>query len=840
MERERTMPEVPGPEERTHIETPPRDLTDDEKALISELKVLPRLQLKAENKIRKGVSLEIVKNWAEKKGQEAQRAERFGKPPEPVEGWKYEWIHSQQLGDMPVEWPETQEAAEKHIKDVLGRIEIAQSSVTQQMQVDYQNAQAVLEILETRNEDEDEAEHEKDFIDKQKKWATKMRDEIKARIELHQAFLKYEGGGSIKEVHEAMIGIYGGRLDVIFGLKEKIPGTNKEFNPFVMALQYYEDHGHEFARANSEKDRPNFSKKVQEYLVAYVAKERGIDPSTLKGEEYHWAQNMAERLFRATGRAIMYDYLVINKDKENERAVKWDYDGPEKAEWASGRDGCDYPMSKIYRFRENLKAEEGLMRSQIHLLDGVDILAGDFWTRTVGESYVKIPGNEPLFEYRNVDKAERDERFRIIEENIRKQSLFAGWSEKETQDRVDKALEEAEKANRENAYVHQMNEEDIEAKREELIQEKIKEIVAKKEMIANKRFEGEEKKYVEEEARKEVIKKYFINKKIKDLTKQNQNLPKDRKRSKDEIEEEARRETEREVNEGLYKEEVKGKEAYKKEAENYLQEIYDADKYGDRPSEDNEGEVIKKINFSLMERKLAPDGTLIEGIDFIKMSATPMSLWVSRMLDGPESAKDPLSGSREAFLLNPNFKSLGKLLGAFDYSKANSWKVKEQLIKNFVKFARSKEYESMGRNKLTETQILSGVNELTGINNPDAPQFIQLQERTRILAELFNIKLSERDNEKINNRIEKIRKQVEAEEFQLAKKNNPDKPDDDIRKEIIGKVDEAVRKARISTTSSILDGKIENRINRGFAARFAGWFLWGVIKEALKQAIPTK
>lgn len=676
---------------------------------------------------------------------EKNRQVEGGKKPLPP-GQHYETIKNQFLQDVQVEWPNDRQEAEKWIRKILGEIEISKDDIDQQIQIDYKNANDILEVLSRKIEDRNWLTGQPmkpDEILDQQKWAKKMRGEIKARLKLHASFMKYENGGSIKEVHEAMLGLYGGWLNAVFELKETSSKTQEEFNPFVEALQYYEDHGHEFARHNSEEDRPVFGKRVMEDLQRRFGGEAA---------NYEWASNMAERLFRATGRAIMYDYLVINKDTPNEKMVPWDYEGPEKADWASGRDGCDYPMSKIYRFRENMKSEEGLMRGQIHLLDGADILAGDFWTRTTRESFIKLlaePGQEPkpLFRYRNKDENGEEERIQILKDRLKEQYLFEGLSEEKAQERIKKAI----KGVRDASII-------------ELSSEQEKDAIIK--------------------ARKEELMKKGI-----DL------------------------------------------ETATKEANAYFVEIYQADIYGDRPDDNNFGEVIGKINFRLMDRvvkKVGDEEVLISGIDFIKMGATPMSLWVSRMLDGPESAKDPLAGSREAYLLNPNFKTLGKLLACFDYSKANTWKVKEQLVKNYIKYAQSDAIEATGRRKLTDEEIIAGVNELSGYTDPNAPQFIQPQERAKILKDFMHIKISEEENAKLD---QMAREQAEKQILDENPGLNASDP------EFIDKVKNRTLKIKAKLVNNMINSRIEHNINIKFAASFAGNFVLGGVKAGLKQAL---
>lgn len=713
LQKELNLPFTPDEEEAKMIADVRRKRTINE-ALEDEH--LARVKEREKQRIEEEIRLaEEDPTGEEKRKRDMERAMRYGMSPTPKPGFKYEWVHSEQLGDKPVEWPRTREEAQKHIRTVLGRIELAQASPTQAMQIDYQNAQQVLESIEVREEDwwEDEKgnrirKFEPQEIKEQKEWAKAMRDEIKARIQLHNAFLAYEGEGSIDAVKKAMLGLDAGWMNIVFGIEEKIEGIEEPFNPFVEALQYYEDNGHKFARHNSRELRGKFQKEVQAHLAEIVnklAKENGVELK-IKGSTYEWASNMAERMFRATGRAIMYDYLVVNKDdKSKEKMVGLDYEPlpGEKIDWAGGRDGCDYPMSKVYRFRENLKtsSESGLMRPHIELFDGVDIYAGDFWTRTINIARIETKEN--------------------------KDTLFS----------------------------IRVKQQDYEAKVSEKIEELIK---------------NENKSRVEAEG---IARKLFIAVEETNLS------------------------------------------------DPWEKEYPLADVYSDRTTSDNEGERVRHIDFRRMARKVVKnekdEEVLERGIDFEKMGDTPFSLWCSRMLGGPGGVLDKLTGNRETFALNPSFASLAKLTSEFDYSKSNAWKVKKQLLINYIKYARG-EISKTGRRILTEEQILAGVNQLTGLTDENAPQFVQLPERIEILSDFFGLKISK-----------DIEKKMESEAKKELESNSEYKISNEKGKEEMIKA--AVNKAKNIKLTYMID----NRINRKFAASFGGWFLWGALKAGLKQ-----
>lgn len=644
-----------------------------------------------------------------------------------------------QMGrQMWVYWPKDENEARKKVRNIIGEIELSREDVGKQLSLEKDRIESVLKSIE-RLPDKEEY---KEF----KQSSKKLDYELKAREKFHVAFYQYEHSSSIEAITKAATDMLTVEekeknfFNTIFEIEERIdkPDGSPEFvNPFVEALQYYEDHGHEFARNNSQANAPYFAKKVQRYLAAREACIKlGLKPDELptrvesfdsykqkpenrdktyndyqlfteqeqeklykqfiesKGgkyenfisivdsryKEYAWAQNMAVRLFRFSGRGEMHDYLVINKGKEGERAVHWDYEGPESVSWASGGEGCDYDIRKNSRFREYLRQEGGLLRSHIELLDGVDIFGGDFWSRTIR------PKDKDFLTY---DKS-----------NIRKpvqgkDGSFPYYDRQPSRNYNDKG-------------------------------ERIKLVDGKEEKMEPWEIKEEDERL--------------------------------------------------------------------------------------RMDDDNYGERVGHLNFRLLQRKFK-DGKLESGFSFDDMGVTPMGLWAVRFVGAPENAKKALSGEPDAFLLNPNFESLGKLLNAFDATKAEAWETKKHLLRNFIKYARSEKIEGTGKEKYTEDEILAGVNKLTGLTDQNGVQFVQLPERAAILREFFNIKISEKDEEKINKLVEKkcgTKTEVNTARFDFEE-----------AKEINKK----------------LNFLVDKRLNRKFMNLFIIGFLMGLTKEFIQSLI---
>lgn len=586
-------------------------------------------------------------NWME--------AERYDHAPAYNEDYLSVRILDQMGRHMWVYWPKDEAQATTRVRDVVGRIELAREDVDPQLSLEYQRIQAILGAIKASKvlEQGFDLEHklvrieDGNQIKKIKEFNERLGTEFKGRRTFHQAFFTYETQSSIEAVVKSAVTLGPNDFNALFAMEEIIPGTNKPFNPFVVALQFYEDHGHEFASNNSETGRPEFGKQVFAHIAAHIekiAREKGIEVPVINSEDYKWAQNMAERFFRFSGRAEMYDYLVWEDDKTGKKqivkyfdpAVHPVYGTPHKGEkipvrWASDRDGCDYDMTKIIRFREFLRAEGGL-RAHIGLLNDVDTFGGDLLTRTVRAAKPGIP----FITYR-VPKEELEERIKA-----------------KTKDLIDKDKKTPEEA-------------------------------------------------------KEIATKLYL-----EIDEQNQ----------------------------LYA-----------EADSFTDRD-DLNNKGDNKG-DNKGEQVGHLDFSLLQRtkiKNEAGEEIYEGFDFKSMGTTPLGLWVTRYVNGPEKLREALMGKAESFLINPNIESYRALINAFDFQKIFSHENLRQLGINLIDFSQNKRKEKTGRPNLNRTEIIAMVNDLTGLTDPNKPAVFNMEDRKEILEKtlghrwgLINIAITVKD-----------------------------------------------------------------------------------------------
>jgi len=285
--------------------------------------------------------------------------------------------------------------AQDKVRDVLGRIELARVNLNEDPDLndEYQSILWILGTLERSKKTNKRLELGADKSGRTiplensvleegiKTEADKRIKEFRARNAFRGAFLNYEmqsdNGVVLKEARQLFDPEY---LNTLF-----------EIDEVVEALQYYEDNGFRFAEHNSNEGRDVFAVEVLMHLTHLEAVQKGLAPGSEEykkfiadnHQKYKWAQFLAERTFRFTGRACEYEHLVINKGKENQQRVTWQYEGSERPQWASGGSGCDYEMRKHERFRDFLRQEKHLSRAQIKLLNRFDLYARDFFTSSV-------------------------------------------------------------------------------------------------------------------------------------------------------------------------------------------------------------------------------------------------------------------------------------------------------------------------------------------------------------------------------------------------------------------------------------------------------------------------
>lgn len=636
----------------------------------------------------------------QKKEKDKQQRERTGETKEPPPWEEEEYYHQgeaprrdgfflvrilDQMGrQMWVYWPKDEAEARARVRDVVGRIELAREDVDPQLSLEYQRIQAILGSIKARKEFEeghdektgkDERLIDHDQISKIKEFNERLGLEFKGRRAFHQAFFSYETQSSLEAVTKAAVSLGPNDFNALFEIEETSKKDGQSFNPFVQALQFYEDHGHEFARHNSEELRPFFGNKV----LLDLKEQFGGDV-----EDYKWAQNMAERFFRFSGRAIEYDYLVYHKGESDEQRVIFldpdkhpitgELNKGEKVDvdWASDRDGCDYDQSKNLRNREFLRAEKGL-RANIKLLDGIDTFGGDFLTRTVSAS----TKDTPFITYRVKDEEEKRTKVEAKTKELIEKNNKLPIGERKTPEELRKEMEKLEKLY---DVLQPVSEKEKEAKTAE---------------------------------------------KIKELTEKNEKLPlREKKKSAEEI----RKEAENEVTK-------------------YYSLLKEVDLAGDRETTDNRGEEVGHLDFRLLQRtKIVKSGVVekdnigkikYDGFNFKKMGTTTLGLWVTRYVNGPEALRNALMGKADSYLINPNTESLRALINAWDFEKGKARENIRQLAINFIMYAKNEREQKTGKPKFDKTAIVGMVNDLTGLTDPNKPAFFNLNDKKEILEKVL-------------------------------------------------------------------------------------------------------
>lgn len=312
-----------------------------------------------------------------------------------------------------VYWPQDEKKAQEKVRDLLGRIELGKANLGEDPDLndEYQSMLMILGTLERYRKTNHKLELgvnevgmtvvlENDEIEtKIKGESEELIKENRARNAFRGAFLNYEMQSDNKVVISEARKLFDPEyLNTLFAIDE-----------FVDALQYYEDNGFRFAEHNSNEGRLVFAKEAQMHLAHLEAIKLDLVPGSddykqfidTNHEKNAWVQFLAERFFRFTGRASEYDHLVVEEDGKDidpktgklikiKRAVSWTYSGPLTVSWASGGSGCDYETRKTIRLRDWLRYENKSGRVQIKLLNGADMYAGDFCSKTMARAGSKL------------------------------------------------------------------------------------------------------------------------------------------------------------------------------------------------------------------------------------------------------------------------------------------------------------------------------------------------------------------------------------------------------------------------------------------------------------------
>ncbi|MFA5932640.1 MAG: hypothetical protein WCV81_00070 [Microgenomates group bacterium] len=284
--------------------------------------------------------------------------ERYSPLPEKP-GFKSVRIFDQMQRQMWVYWPKDAEVARKRTRALLSRIELEKGSLSQQITTEYTRINSILGSLKGEEIPLGETDEEKRAYSEAKNMqdeAKNMLEEVEARMIFREISLQYENSSDLNVVIKAaQEKLQPEHFTAIYGMKQISPKTETEFNPFIQALQYYEEHGEEFTVFSAFENRPLFAAKVQGHLV----KEFGGKP-----EDYAAAQLLAERMFRFTCRAVMFDSLV-DKGIMVFTEKKKDKDG--KDVWVAESKWSIYQKRQIAEYRKYKKDLEDAVENKTPL-----------------------------------------------------------------------------------------------------------------------------------------------------------------------------------------------------------------------------------------------------------------------------------------------------------------------------------------------------------------------------------------------------------------------------------------------------------------------------------------
>ncbi len=179
--------------------------------------------------------------------------------------------------------------------------------------------------------------------------AENMKRELMARAALHDFSLIYTKTTSADAISESAPILKAEHFNTLF----KIPEIRKAF-------LIYENRAREFLAARGQR-------KID--IQQEIAREIG-NGDVVKGE---WAQRIAERLWRITGRAAFHDGLRPRDPQK-----------PEEVEFIGEGSGGDFVLRRVFKFKEWLQTSRKSTPVAENLLPYVDLKAVDFWSQVAG------------------------------------------------------------------------------------------------------------------------------------------------------------------------------------------------------------------------------------------------------------------------------------------------------------------------------------------------------------------------------------------------------------------------------------------------------------------------
>lgn len=148
------------------------------------------------------------------------------------------------------------------------------------------------------------------------------------------------------------------------------------------------------------------------------------------------------------------------------------------------------------------------------------------------------------------------------------------------------------------------------------------------------------------------------------------------------------------------------------------------------------GERGYTINFKkIQERLKVTDPDRKVNFSSLADSDAAMKYHAYRNVTKPGDFMTALTDGNNSFLMNPNKDTLYALNDKFDYLEAGKWEAKKRILVNFIKYAKGERNKQTGKKRYTTDEIISIVNELTGLTDETKAPFIQKGERKKVLKE---------------------------------------------------------------------------------------------------------
>lgn len=281
-------------------------------------------------------------------------------------------------GVYTVEWPKDNEAKREYMRQILWRVE-----QTKEADGGLVNRPALVEASQIIPALAEKAADPKQNLSQPERLelqilSQELNQEFNYRLFFHQLYLQYEKAGSAGDDFNIIAQMRKEHLNFFF---KELPQVGEAFNKL-------EEKADNFLITTPD-GRSQIREEITQEINADEIKNPTLPP-ILDGtsRDFHWAQQLGERLWEITGRgAIREKLLYEGKARTLEEIEELDKQGKNVSSVRFLRgdvSGGTFAMRRILKVKEYLYASLGPLRPQMKLLKDVDFRTKDYISWVIG------------------------------------------------------------------------------------------------------------------------------------------------------------------------------------------------------------------------------------------------------------------------------------------------------------------------------------------------------------------------------------------------------------------------------------------------------------------------